>query len=625
MMPRIPTRSEAGVSLIVTLVIAAGISVLVGGVLYFTSTKTTLTRRVSQYDCSVAAGVAATEKVVTRITKDFQGSGESLVLNNLSTYQGLVPTADELFIALKNVTGLTPSQPSDVVWAKYRFADPGDQVNRTYVERTSPWSFRVLDTKFSGLRGYGATYRIVSNLRHVTSPYNIVSAVKQEIQVASIPLCEYQVFYVPDLEISPSSGLSLNGRVHGNANMYFQPAGNVTFGNYVTAGRRIFHSKHPSDPTARGAPSITYQGERESGVNTLTIPVGTNNTPAVLRALVEMPSVGELPGSPMGQQRLYNKADLIVTVSDTGIIARSGIYNGSSVIVPWMESRGIVKSSQSQSALDAKNAIKNLIKDLGLKGRDKKTAVDLLNYYLSLQNLALGFRDAREWNEVNTTELDVAKLIANYTDLTTLLGRPAKVIWIADLRVQPVDTIPGIRIVNASALPSAGLTIATPQPLYVLGNFNASSVTLGTTNTTTAVPACLIADAVTVLSGAWTDANSYNSLSSRIGTSTTINAAVITGIVPTSSAGYSGGVENSLRLLEDWTGKTLTFNGSVSVLFYGQVATAPWGGTDVYAPPTRNWSYDWNFTDSAKLPPAMPEARTVLRSDWTTIKPYSKL
>src|SRR5438093_6921322 len=102
MMPRIPTRSEAGVSLIVTLVIAAGISVLVGGVLYFTSTKTTLTRRVSQYDCSVAAGVAATEKVVTRITKDFQVSGETSVLNNISTYQGLVPTADELYAALKS-------------------------------------------------------------------------------------------------------------------------------------------------------------------------------------------------------------------------------------------------------------------------------------------------------------------------------------------------------------------------------------------------------------------------------------------------------------------------------------------------------------------------------------------
>src|SRR6185436_1289326 len=109
-----------------------------------------------------------------------------------------------------------------------------------------------------------------------------------------------------------------------------------------------------------------------------------------------------------------------------------------------------------------------------------------------------------------------------------------------------------------------GLTIATPDPLYVQGNYNLACV-----------PACLAGDAVTVLSTAWNDTNGAYSLSARIAANTTINAAVITGIVPTGSGSYSGGCENSLRLLEDWSGKTFTFKGAIAVLYYSQDATAP--------------------------------------------------
>ena len=106
-------RTSSGFSLIIALVIAAGASVLVGGVLYYTSTQTTLTRRINQYDTSVSAAVAATEKVVANITKDFQTGGVTVVGNNVSTYTGLVPKTEDLTGTLLGVVKIGNSGPGN--------------------------------------------------------------------------------------------------------------------------------------------------------------------------------------------------------------------------------------------------------------------------------------------------------------------------------------------------------------------------------------------------------------------------------------------------------------------------------------------------------------------------------
>jgi hypothetical protein len=95
---------------------------------------------------------------------------------------------------------------------------------------------------------------------------------------------------------------------------------------------------------------------------------------------------------------------------------------------------------------------------------------------------------------------------------------------------------------------------------------------------------------------------------------------MVAGIVPTGNGYYSGGLENFTRLLEDWTSRTFTFNGSVAALFGSQIATAPWGASaDVYAPPIRNWSFDGNFTDPSKQPPGTLEVRTLIRGSWKRV------
>jgi len=605
-------------------VIAAGASVLVGGVLYYTSTQTTLTRRINQYDTSVSAAVAATEKVVANITKDFQTGGATVVGNNVPTYTGLVPKTEDLTSTLLGVVKISNSGPgnnntvtsSTVDWTKFEFKDALGQLNRTDIQKVSDWTFRDLNAKYPGLHGYAATYRVISNTRQKNRSYQITSAVRQDIEIASIPLCQFQYFYVPDLELHPSSGgMRFNGRVHCNASIYSQPAVEVAFQNHVTASRKILNTKHPADPVVRAPGKVSYRAERETGLNTLNIPIGTNAGPNQLRDLLEAPAGVENPASLMAQERFYNKADLIVVVSNNVVTARSGSYNAGSVAITWLDTRGIVTRSAST------------------------------------------FYDQRECRDMAVTDVDMANLVANYADFTKLLGRPLKTVWFLDLGDNgkragdgkdkdkdgnPLDnnngtgndknakgavgiiggvvgstTVPPgvVRLRNASSLPPSGLTVIAPNPIYILGNFN----------TATPVPALIVGDAVTILSGNWNDINGSKTLASRIAVDTTVNAAILPGIVPTGNGAYSGGAENSLRLLEDWTGRTLTFNGSIAVLYYSKIADAPWGGPEVYKPPTRAWSYDIKLADLANTPPSMPNARTVFRSDWTLIKPNSKL
>jgi hypothetical protein len=214
--------------------------------------------------------------------------------------------------------------------------------------------------------------------------------------------------------------------------------------------------------------------------------------------------------------------------------------------------------------------------------------------------------------------LDVNKLNNQETNLKALLGRNVATVFIADLSTVNGNGIPAVRVINGSTIPTTGLTVATPHPLYTLGDFNTSGLNRLSTNTTKAYPASFVCDAFTVLSSWWGDGWSTYTLPYRPATSTTVNAAVITGIVPTSPGYYSGGVENCIRLLEDWTGQTLCFNGSIVVLWSSQQANAPWGGTgQVYNPPgTRMWAWDQNFATLAKLPPSEPEVRTIFRTQY---------
>jgi hypothetical protein len=198
------------------------------------------------------------------------------------------------------------------------------------------------------------------------------------------------------------------------------------------------------------------------------------------------------------------------------------------------------------------------------------------------------------------------------------LGRNVNSIYVADVRTQTESSQPGVRLVNGQYLPSDGLTVSTPNPLYVQGNYNAPVT--GTHDTSLTKPAALLADAVNILSPNWKDENSWKGLDSRTASSATVNAAIMAGIVETVPGSYSGGVENYPRFLENWSGKTLTYNGSLVALFPSAQATGTWKGTGstygIYNPPGRDWQFDKNFLDPNKLPPLTPMVISVIRGEW---------
>jgi hypothetical protein len=73
---------------------------------------------------------------------------------------------------------------------------------------------------------------------------------------------------------------------------------------------------------------------------------------------------------------------------------------------------------------------------------------------------------------------------------------------------------------------------------------------------------------------------------------------------------------NVPRLLEDWTADTLTLNTSIVNLFYSARATNWFANPGIYYfAPTRQFSFDQNFTNWTKLPPGTPLVRLSVAPD----------
>ncbi|MEY2408039.1 MAG: hypothetical protein QOF48_709 [Verrucomicrobiota bacterium] len=559
--------AQGGYTLLVVLFFASISLLVLGSALKWSMTNSHLNDRNNQYFSTAAAAEAATEKVLANVSRDFQAQGESLVWANVSSYRLLTPTTAE-----------------SSTWSGFTFSDVAGTTNRMYVERLAASAYVPLQSQYQGIYGLASTYRVISNARMNGLPYDISTGVKQEVQLASIPIFQFAIFYSMDLEINPGPNMTITGRVHGNNNINLQPVSTLTFQSHVTAAGAIIQNKHTNDPSVRslGSSQVIYQAEHDANTSALTLPVGTNNSPDAVQAIVEIPPSSEDPASPMGKQRFYNKADLVVLVSNTTVTVKSGLFNNFASTVTSGEWNQWLKTNVT-------------------------------------------FYNQREGKTIKTSELDVDKLriwSASNTNLWPALGgRDVRSLYVADMRSQTGSTESGVRLKNGQTLPPLGLTVASPNPLYVQGHYNAPAFHLGTTNTSSTKPAALIGDSINLLSTAWNDGNGAAALSSRIAGDTTVNAAFMGGIVPSNGTSYSGGVENFPRFLEDWTSRTLAYNGSMVVMFYSKTSTNSWGGSGVYSPPIRQWTFDLNFLDVTKLPPCTPEVRALIRGQWAQIRP----
>ncbi len=191
---------------------------------------------------------------------------------------------------------------------------------------------------------------------------------------------------------------------------------------------------------------------------------------------------------------------------------------------------------------------------------------------------------------------------------------------------------------------TGGFTVASENPVYILGNYNANTFPFPVASPSAA---SVIADAVTLLSNNWQSSfGDYASFldSISMGTATApvtsarnatqsyyrlaiaagknVNFTQPTSFAAASDYGTDGGMHNFLRYLENWGGTNLYYDGSLVSLFYSQYATGVFKCcTVVYGAPYRNYAFDTLFLNPNNLPPATPEFQDVnnvtYRQDFT--------
>ena len=199
----------------------------------------------------------------------------------------------------------------------------------------------------------------------------------------------------------------------------------------------------------------------------------------------------------------------------------------------------------------------------------------------------------------------------------------------------------GVRLKNGSKIDKNGLTIASANPVYIQGDYNTGRELNGSTNppsnntvsdpTTPQVagynvassgapglraPCSVLADAVTILSNSWVDSASALM---PVASNTTVNTAIVAGIVPTAPVGgdgsYSGGAENFPRFLEAWDADKFTYYGSMIELYKSQQAIAKWQYDNVYGAPDRQWYFDNNFKTTP--PPGSLMLYSYIKGKWS--------
>jgi hypothetical protein len=555
-----------------------------------TMTNSKMNYRSNEYTVAINAAEAAVEKVVARVGYDFQNYGLGGVYANLNAYRSSIP--DE-----------------DTYWNLFAFSDGNGHNGQTYVTQITSNYSGALPSQYPGMfTSKAPVYRIISNARLAAGGV-VTGTAQEDVLLALVPVTQYAIFSSGLLEFSTCADMTVNGRVHCNNSIYTGTSASLTFNGTVTAVGTI------SSPAWNGqgpswASKGTYNGSPPSRTNvpSVALSIGTTN----VHDFIEIPPSGESPTSAKGEGRVINQAHTVLMVSNNYVTLK--IQAGIDYQVPGADPSPITLISTNSTAA-------------------------LTTNFPFLTTTT--FTDQRENKTVKTTQIDVGKygqwIKTNSSVLSKFpsgSGSYPTILYVADNRTTTSSQITGVRLTNGVVLPpngGLGWSVATPNPLYVLGHYNCTNSSyLGTTNTSATAPSALMSDALTILSGSWNDSLSASDYTSRQAANTTINAAILTGNVPStgsSSSEFSGGIHNLTRLLEDWNSpstKTLTLNTAIMNLFSSKIATHQFVNPGTYYdPPTRKFSYDLNFQDPAKQPPGVPCALVLIRLNWAVPPPNS--
>jgi hypothetical protein len=465
----------------------------------------------------------------------------------------------------------------------------------------------------------------------------VVAKVRRVFQKQQLSPWNFAIFYVDPLEIHPGPLFTVTGWVHTNSDLYtghssLTFADKVTYGSdwfaptaaHPTAGFKPGDGQHPETPTAPNYPSNLPPAHDDAkqpfGLDSTSIFSTSDANPNndSYHELIEPPKSGF--SDPLATQRYWDQAGVVIEVSDNTVANQVG-FDGQKgpghdiVTIGTPNPDGTITPSAALTTL-FKNAITT--------------------------NQAI--QDNREGASLGITTLDISQIVSipgGNANPTYLSPTFSNIIYMYNKSETSAER-KGIRIKGGSKIPTAGLTIASNNPVYIQGDFNtgatgpalpsnspsnanADGTYINPSNPPapqatgyTRAPCSILADAVNVLSNSWSDANAGNVPAAS---ATTVNAAFIAGVVPTAPVGgdgsYSGGAENFPRFLEDWTNKTFTYYGSIVELYQSKQSIGEWGKGSVYSPPSREWYFDNNF--KTKPPPGSIMLYSYVKGKWSLL------
>jgi hypothetical protein len=416
----------------------------------------------------------------------------------------------------------------------------------------------------------------------------------------------FAMFYVDDLELQPTTALTVTGPIHTNGSLYIG-TNNFTTTSVVDYASEYVNGYSPYDTYHTAAVSKPNFAKSDASL-----------------ALSDMPPAQVSPYLPFGWNLKLANADgslnndsyhelIEQAVSTPDALSEIRLYNQACYRILIDSSNNITVTKKDGTNMPTNNQEGKIFKDAITTNqaiqdqRENGAYVRLASLDISQIRSAAEGGNISGWNGV----IYIADTSTHGTNISAPLGGTGATV---------TTTIRAIRLINGYRLPSSsgntnsinGLTIVSANPVYIKGNYNTS------TNSGDSVPsnsgtytdpdaggysrklAAVIGDSINVLSSSWSDLASTASISSRAATNTTINAALVGGIIPSGSGNYSGGGENFVRLLEDWKTNTLCIYGSMVQLYVSKQATGTWtgAGNNYKAPLTSKFYWDPNFSDN---------------------------
>ena len=480
---------------------------------------------------------------------------------------------------------------------------------------------RVTDGPFTGLFSKTQVLEIYSQA--ADADFNS-SAILVTAKAQAIPIFQFGVFFDKDLEITNGPRMDFDGWVHSNGNIYLSST-NQYFGDLITTPKNVYHDRKDKhgvlpgvwidDATAtdvnlnfdsRDTPDYnafrTKSDDRFDNrlktnayaVDSLKVPL-----PEGVDALTVIQPRDDADGTLERGAKFAWKADWYINV-DLSQLSNDNVADN---------------ANASNNLCGAGNGTVNgtdiftHTREAGVPTPDGDDCEDMFAVWSDK------WYEGRELRYVDVVDIDVDKL---YNWVGNGGGRSTSILYITVSTAGANDPkgdgiYPIIRLIETNKL-SAPMTFATNHPLYVQGHYN----------TDVWYPSALVGDALTFLSTAWDDSQHLNpTVVKPNAANTTVYSAVLAGHSGTPcdheepgcgvTSPYGGGLENFPRFLERWTGRSLTFRGSLVSLSFAQQATGLWGGA-YYSPPIRDWEFDTRFDDPANMPPGTPVVGNVIHT-----------